>query len=658
MGNLRIENQIASVSRDRLIHYVCLILILVSAIWIRFLYLDTIPGLEHDEALICLGSRAIYEGSAYPLTGDKVYESPLLEYAGALSYRLLGDSAVSIRYVLAILGILGIGSVYLLGKFLFNELIGLIAAGIMTFAPWAIASSRVIYASNMVIGFLPLSVYLCIRAIRNKNENLFLFGCFFIGMSACGRITVLFFGFPMMLSWIVRNKFKPLTIFLAIAVMLLPLMPVIVFNSANGWPFINVFLDPVQNHALSAELLNSKSSDTSLRSGLFYFAKVLDRLPILFDSVQSALDTSRFWIDIQLPRHGLLSVLWIFTLIGLLFAVTSRFAFKLEFLSLICLPCILIPLTTKTIKLQSELMIFHPHYLDMIMPWVFLLTGYGFFRSFSIIPAMRRVWFITTFFIITVIVMFLDLSNRICPLMQINGGPGRWNSRFEKIADEIDRTIDERQDFIAINRMFGHGLPQLTYLLPDYHLRPYIGEYEGFALTKKAMLSESIITFESPLVSMHPLFRQILDRSVVTNLSNDLIRSKSPGILCNALVDNLERPGIRLIIDDLDSINFAVGGHITDALGEKQRFVLNDRTDIMEDDPTVSRTLRNTSARYSNKKGEISRHITQVFCNGHMLQDQEKLELKLERIDMGWYCTLQTQHFCAKGQLLGSVMLF
>ena len=129
---------------------------LVAGTVIRFTALNTIPGLEHDEALICLGAAEIVEQNARPLTGDKVYEGPLLEYVIAFFMKIGGISTLTARQVMAGTGVLAVLLIYWAGVVWGGWKTGLYSAMLMMFSAWHLAASRVIYACNLSQVFIAL----------------------------------------------------------------------------------------------------------------------------------------------------------------------------------------------------------------------------------------------------------------------------------------------------------------------------------------------------------------------------------------------------------------------------------------------------------------------------------------------------------------------
>lgn len=130
--------------RARVIEFVILLLILVSAAFLRLYQLDWLPpGLCLDEvmdgnlALDILGGRhGIYFPEAYG-------HETLFHYMQAASIGLLGHVTVAIRLPAALCGLGLIVLIWWLGRRLFGPAVGLIAAGGVAAGWWGVLYSRV-----------------------------------------------------------------------------------------------------------------------------------------------------------------------------------------------------------------------------------------------------------------------------------------------------------------------------------------------------------------------------------------------------------------------------------------------------------------------------------------------------------------------------------
>ena len=103
---------------------------------IRFIYLNSLWDLEHDEALILNGAKAIYLTKQLHLTGDKVYEGPLLEYLIAIFFFLFKANSISARLFMAFFGILTSILFYLFLSKLFSKSIALISVILLSLSGW------------------------------------------------------------------------------------------------------------------------------------------------------------------------------------------------------------------------------------------------------------------------------------------------------------------------------------------------------------------------------------------------------------------------------------------------------------------------------------------------------------------------------------------
>lgn len=155
-----------------------LILILILAAFLRFYQLGNIPaGLTNDEV------NKGYDSYSLALTahdqwnkflpinfiGFGDYSAPLYRYLGVIPIYLFGLNAYSVRIVSALAGLLSVAMIYLLGKKMFNEQVGIFSALLFAISPWAIGMSRIALESNIAILFTLLALYF---GIKNDGKNM------------------------------------------------------------------------------------------------------------------------------------------------------------------------------------------------------------------------------------------------------------------------------------------------------------------------------------------------------------------------------------------------------------------------------------------------------------------------------------------------------
>src|SRR3989344_1966867 len=128
-----------------------LIIVLLLGGFLRLYHLSSLPiSLFGDEIDVGYHAWSLfttgrdYLGNFLPTYIHSLSEwrAPLMMYLAAPIVGLLSPSAFSVRLPAALMGILNLYLIYLLGKKLFGNKIGLISAVILALTPWHIHYSR------------------------------------------------------------------------------------------------------------------------------------------------------------------------------------------------------------------------------------------------------------------------------------------------------------------------------------------------------------------------------------------------------------------------------------------------------------------------------------------------------------------------------------
>ena len=158
-----------------------LLLIVLLAAFLRFYELGNIPaGLLNDEAnkgydtysLLLTGKDQW--GSFLPLTnlrGFGDYPPPVYHYLSIIPVLLFGLNAFSIRFISALAGVFSVFLMYLLGKKLFNERVGIFSALSLAIFPWAIGLSRVAVEVNVAIALLLTALIFGLKNPEGKKKR-------------------------------------------------------------------------------------------------------------------------------------------------------------------------------------------------------------------------------------------------------------------------------------------------------------------------------------------------------------------------------------------------------------------------------------------------------------------------------------------------------
>lgn len=153
--------------------YAVLVLTIIGAV-LRIQQLEQLPPMHGDEgemglrALELLGS----DTTLAPFATDFLDHPTLFHYLQALSIVVFGQTVSGLRMISVIFGVLCIPTVYVAGRLSYSRLVGLTAAGFLTFSHVHIHFSR-IGLNNIHSVFMGILVFVlvlwCARAMRSEN---------------------------------------------------------------------------------------------------------------------------------------------------------------------------------------------------------------------------------------------------------------------------------------------------------------------------------------------------------------------------------------------------------------------------------------------------------------------------------------------------------
>lgn len=158
---------------------VMLVAILAVAAALRLVALGVIPaGLSHDEAVKGYDGWSIIHtgrdqyGERFPLIfraiGD--YREAIMPYLIAFSIAVLGPTDFAVRLPAALAGVALVAGVYLLGRELFDQWAGLLAAAFLAISPWHVQVSRLAFRAGLTPVCITFGLWLFIRAVRRGRS--------------------------------------------------------------------------------------------------------------------------------------------------------------------------------------------------------------------------------------------------------------------------------------------------------------------------------------------------------------------------------------------------------------------------------------------------------------------------------------------------------
>ncbi|MCD4653393.1 glycosyltransferase family 39 protein [bacterium] len=538
--------------QDLRIKWFLVLLIFISGAVIRFCWLEDLPDLEHDEALICLGARDIADGKHLPLTGDKVYEGPLLEYSCALAMKIAGNSVLTVRILMAVFGSISLLVIFWVGVSLSGWITGFLSMLLLIISPWHMLASRTIYACNLSVLLIPLFLVFYIRFLKDRHLFSLMVAASALGLAANGRFTAYLIIIPVWITLLsIRNNRKSVSIITFSVFALLPSLPVLIYNFFNGFPSVNILSGGGQGHLM-------RDPNT-----MFY------RISGFIKTMFAALAGKNYWVDAEIPSPILI---WVFPILFFL-GVSRMLILKTDnnlkrwFLLPVFFLFILLPLITKPIQIEG-IDCYHPHYMDLLFPFAILIS------AFALAEILK--WKKYTGFFLLILVFALQLfhlSANLIPGWRENGLPGRWSNHYSNLVNRINDTVEPENCFICVPWNFGEGYPQIAFLLPEFNVLPVIDKLYGIK-NKDGTWVKSRIVFVSnnPLLYQEPWQYLSLPNSSGVNSGAWIV--DSPGFRLNGLciinddtrvkiktsnsVDkNIPWPGIQLFFGD-DSYEISV----------------------------------------------------------------------------------------------------
>ncbi len=158
---------------------ILLMSILLVAASLRLVALSTNPPSTYwDETSLGYDAYSLlktgkdYHGNPFPILafpsfGD--YKPSLYFYAIVPFMAVLGPTTLAIRLPSALAGIVTTWLVYLIGKKLKDERLGLLAALFFAVQPWSVHISRAGFETNLASMLVALGIYFCLRAWQNAR---------------------------------------------------------------------------------------------------------------------------------------------------------------------------------------------------------------------------------------------------------------------------------------------------------------------------------------------------------------------------------------------------------------------------------------------------------------------------------------------------------
>lgn len=249
---------------------------------LRTLFINSSPpALYGDELTITLDVYSILKtghdqlGNFLPLTFHMSAGRPAGYVYGSIPFvALFGPTAIGVRALSILSGIGIIILLFLLGKKLFSEKVGLLAAAIGAVSPWEISLSRGGFEAHLALFLALLGTYLFILA--KQKPVLFIFSALSFGLTLhtylTYKVTILLF-LPLLLWYqkglkkaVVENKKYFLT-------------GIFIFIVLSGLAFSQTFLAGSENRFLNINIFSQSNIKNSIEQKIG-FERQITKLPL------------------------------------------------------------------------------------------------------------------------------------------------------------------------------------------------------------------------------------------------------------------------------------------------------------------------------------------------------------------------------------------
>jgi hypothetical protein len=350
---------------------------IVSAIFFRFYMLNRVPGeMFSDHAEKLLDVMDILDGKT-PIffirnTGREAFQFYLT--AAIIKIFNTGISFISLKIGTSFLGLITLPFIYLIGKELFNQWVGLIAAFFAGIAYWPDVISRVGLRFPLYPLFAAIVLYFLFKGLQERNYNQLLLAGLFLGLGLHGyspmRIVPVLI-FIIFLIFLINEKSGEDRIFALKGFFLLAFSSLIVFL-----PLLRYLLEnpTIFNYRALTRLT---SLENPIQGSIF---------PIFLSNLWKSLimffyKNGEVWVD-SIPNRPALDVIGaVFYLYGLLyiFIRSIRSRSWQDFSLLISIPILMLP-SILSLAFPRENPALNRSG-GAIVP-VFIIVGVGFYNFF------------------------------------------------------------------------------------------------------------------------------------------------------------------------------------------------------------------------------------------------------------------------------------
>ncbi len=266
------------------------LLIFVFAASMRIFHLSSVINLGiGDQGWFYLSARDMLLLNELPLVGITsshlwLHQGALWTYVLAAIFKVFNFNPLSPVFFTVFLDLITLSLVYKLSSRIFNNTTGLVASVFYAFSPYVIMASRMSYHTSLIPFLTILTIY---SLYKWTKGNFMYFPLLLLLLALLYNfelqtvififITLLFFVYGLIKkkNWVTSLKNHKIVI-LSLVSVIIPLIPILIFDLKNGFPQTFVFAGWIIYKA-SSIFLNS-NSEFALGPIVSYFSEFINRL--------------------------------------------------------------------------------------------------------------------------------------------------------------------------------------------------------------------------------------------------------------------------------------------------------------------------------------------------------------------------------------------
>lgn len=228
---------------------VLLLLILALAAFLRLYRLNSLMRFIGDQGWFYLSARDMLLTGKIPLVGitashSWLHQGPLWTYVLALFLKIGNFNPLLPGYMTAAIDVLTVGVIYFVGNLLFSENVGLLASFIYAFSPLVVTQARMPYHTSLIPFAVLIFLYSLVSWVRGKRwgfiVSIFLLAILYNFELATVVLVIVFlliagYGFYTKEAWFLKIVNKRYLV-VAGVLLLIPLLPVIIYDTSHGYP--------------------------------------------------------------------------------------------------------------------------------------------------------------------------------------------------------------------------------------------------------------------------------------------------------------------------------------------------------------------------------------------------------------------------------------